>query len=629
MKAQSASANIDGKDRLPEVAQALLDPSAYPDKPDRVELVQTQMSFVFLAGLYAYKVKKAVNLGYLDYTSLAKRRFYCEQEVQLNSRLCPEFYLGVVPIIRSGRSISVSPHLSPLPQRGEEMEVRGPSDHPLPQRGEEMEVRGASDHPLLQRKEEMEVRGPSDHPLPFFNSSSSRGRPMELRSASPAKEKTVERDTRHPGDGHSDNKEDRGEVIEYAVKMHRVPHDRMLNVLLEEGRVSAEMLQKLAGKIAVFHFNAETNETIRSYGRTEAIQLNVEENFAQTRKYAGIALTRTQFRNIKDYTRRFLQEKAKLFEQRVIDGRIRDCHGDLYAQHICFCDGICVFDCIEFNDRFRYIDTASEVAFLAMDLDHFGRADLSRSFVYAYIQASQDTGVEALLKFYKAYRAYVRGKVQCFSYDDPYLSAGERDRALETARDYFDLAASYARPRPLLLITVGLVGSGKTTLAGALARRLGLTVISSDVVRKTMAGIPLTEHRFGEMHSGIYSPAFSWRTYQRMYAQAKKILKSGDPVILDATFVRADGRLKAQKLAEEAGADFAVVECRLNEEETRRRLEQRLREPSVSDARWEVYEYQKKEFEPVTEVPREKHFVVDTGKPLREQITRLIEKLLE
>ena len=407
-----------------------------------MELVQTQMSFVFLAGDYAYKVKKPVNLGYLDYTSLAKRRFYCEQEVRLNSRLCPEFYLGVIPITRSGSVISL---------------------------------------------------------------------------------------------------DSQGEAIEYAVKMLRLPQDRLMNFLLERDRVSAAMVQQLSHKLADFHARAETNSYISSFGKIEAVRLNAGENFAQAEKYIGIAVTPVQYQRIKDYTLGILKEKAGLFEQRVSDGRIRDGHGDLYAQHICFCDGICIFDCIEFNDRFRYGDVAAEVAFMAMDLDHYGRADLSRHFVDAYVTRGGDTQIGELLKFYKCYRAYVRGKVECFNFDDPYISAREKDQALEAARSYFDLAGSYARSRPLLFITVGLVGSGKTTLARALAGRLGLTVISSDILRKRLASVPLTEHRFEEMESGIYSPDFSRQTYGALFEEAEKILQRGDPVILDASFIRAGG----------------------------------------------------------------------------------------
>jgi hypothetical protein len=262
-----------------------------------------------------------------------------------------------------------------------------------------------------------------------------------------------------------------------------------------------------------------------------------------------------------------------------------------------------------------------------MDLDHYGRADLSRCFVDAYILSGGDTRIAELLKFYKCYRAYVRGKVECFNLDDPYIPAGEKDRALAAARSYFDLAGSYTRSRPLLLITVGLVGSGKTTLARALAKRLGLTVISSDVLRKRLASVPLTEHRFEEMESGIYSPDFSRQTYGALFKEAEKILQRGDPLILDASFIRAEDRRIAQKLAEAAAADFAVLECRLNEEETRRRLMQRLKLGSVSDGRWQVYQFQKERFEPLSEVTASRHFVIDSARPLEGQINKVIESL--
>jgi len=267
---------------------------------------------------------------------------------------------------------------------------------------------------------------------------------------------------------------------------------------------------------------------------------------------------------------------------------------------------------------------ASEIAFLAMDLDHYGRADLSREFTEAYTGFSRDSQIPELLKFYKCYRAYVRGKVGSFKYDDPYISEAERQQTLETARTYFDLAESYSRSRPVLFITVGLVGSGKSTLSRALAKRLGLTAFSSDVVRKQLASIPASERHFEEMEAGIYSAEFSRRTYDKLFSEAAKVLGQGDPVILDASFIKLEERQKAQKLAAETGADFYILECTLDEENTRQRLAERVRHGSVSDGRWEIYAPQKKKFDPVTEVPPGRHFVIDTARPLGEQITRII-----
>jgi len=343
--------------QLPEMVQALLDPKAYPHPAQRVEMVQTQMSFVFLAGDYVYKVKKPVNLGYLDYTTLDKRHFYCQREVELNQRLCPDAYLGVVPITRDRGDILI---------------------------------------------------------------------------------------------------EGRGEVIEYAVKMRYLPQEAMLNVLLANNQVSVEMITSVAKRLVEFHQKAET---ISGFGDLDTITQNTEENFDQTIKYIGNTISQEKYQHIKDYTNSFIENNASLFRKRIADGKIRDCHGDLHAAHICFffslktassltsrlIDGICIYDCIEFNDRFRYCDVASEVAFLAMDLDHCGRADLSRSFVDAYVAFSRDKGLLQLLNYYKCYMAYVRGKVESFKLDDPYISDEEKTKTLAVAKRYFELAESYAK----------------------------------------------------------------------------------------------------------------------------------------------------------------------------------------
>ena len=329
---------------LPDLIQALLQPKAYPEPTQGVELVQTQMSFVFLTDSYVYKVKKPVNLGYLDYTTLDKRRFYCQKEIELNRRLCSDIYLGVVPITR--------------------------------------------------RQDEFFIGG-------------------------------------------------KGKAVEYVVKMRRLPQERMMDALLESNQMSPKMLTDLAQKLVEFHQRAETNKSISAFGKLSIIRQNTEENFSQTDKYIGKTISSKSCQQIKEYTRSFLREKAALFEKRTRDGRIRDCHGDLHAAHICFTDGICIYDCIEFNDRFRYGDVASEVAFLAMDLDRYGQAELSHSFTSAYIALSQDMELPELLKFYKCYRAYVRGIVESFKLDDAHISEEEKTRILATAKRYFELAESY------------------------------------------------------------------------------------------------------------------------------------------------------------------------------------------
>ena len=244
----------------------------------------------------------------------------------------------------------------------------------------------------------------------------------------------------------------------------------------------------------------------------------------------------------------------------------------------------------------------NEVAFLAMDLDHYGRADLSRRFITEYVAAAGDRDLLSLLKFYKCYRAYVRGKVESFKLDDPYIPAADKEAARQAASGYFDLAAFYTRPKPALFMMVGLTGTGKSWLAGALARRLGMMVVSSDIVRKELAGHRSTEHRYDTFDGGIYSPEFSRRTYDTMFQRARDALRDGVPVILDATFSKADDRRKAMSVAAESGADFLAVECVPDEKVQREWLERRMTTNTASDGRLEILGPQQAQFEPPTEI---------------------------
>jgi aminoglycoside phosphotransferase family enzyme len=329
---------------LPSTVKALLESQAYPHRPHKIDLVQTQMSFIFLTGEYVYKIKKPVNLGYLDYTTLEKRRFFCHQELELNRRLCPSAYLAVVQIV--------------------------------------------------EEKDGVHIEG-------------------------------------------------QGKAIEYAVKMKQLPQDRMMDVLLPRGQVTPEMVARVAAKLVGFHQKAETSPEIAAFGILDVIRQNCNENFAQTDKYIGLTIFRAKYERIKGYTDNFIKGQASLFEKRIREGKIKDCHGDLHAAHVCFTDDICIYDCIEFNDRFRYSDVASEVAFLAMDLDRYQQAGLSRHLVNTYVELSHDAELLKLLDFYKCYRAYVRGKVESFKLDDPYIPEEEKARVLAAAQGYFQLAESY------------------------------------------------------------------------------------------------------------------------------------------------------------------------------------------
>ena len=257
----------------PKLVEAMSRPDFYPHRPEKVELVQTHISFVFIAGDLVYKVKKAVDFGFLDFTTLEKRKYFCEEELHLNRRLAPETYLEVAAI-------------------GEDA-------------GSALRLGG--------------------------------GRP-----------------------------------VEYAVVMKKLPLDRMLKKLLVEGKAGVDAMDAIARKVADFHRKAETGGEIDAIGGIDTIRRNHDENFEQTAKYIGLTIPRSRYDFLRDYVNRFLERERPLLEKRVRDHRIRDCHGDLHAEHICLADGIIIFDCIEFNKRFRYGDVAAEAAFLAMDLDYNG-----------------------------------------------------------------------------------------------------------------------------------------------------------------------------------------------------------------------------------------------------------------
>jgi aminoglycoside phosphotransferase family enzyme len=326
--------------------KALLDPNIYPDRPKEVKLVETHISLVFLTGNHVYKVKKPVDFGFLDFTSLEKREHYCEQEVKLNRRLSPAIYLGVIKITQEKGRIGL---------------------------------------------------------------------------------------------------EGRGEIVEYAVKMKQVPEEYLMDRLLEKNRVTPEMIKSVSEKLAHFYSTAETNDFIKGFARPERVRQDTDENFEQTEKYIGVAIGKEVYEFIKNRTTLFFETKKEVFSQRISSEKIRDCHGDLRLEHIFWGEEIAIFDCIEFNERFRYTDVAADIGFLVMDLDYHDREDLGRHLIRTYIEKSGDQEIQEILDFYKCYRAYVRGKVESFRLDDPNIPKEEKEKALQRAKKYFDLAHRYAQ----------------------------------------------------------------------------------------------------------------------------------------------------------------------------------------
>jgi aminoglycoside phosphotransferase family enzyme/predicted kinase len=543
---------------LPPYVRALMTPDAYPHPADDIRLHETHISWVILAGAYAYKVKKPVNLGFLDFSTAERRAAACAEEVRLNRRLSPDIYLGVVQIVERDGNYFV----------GGSGRLGGTGG-------------GAPDR-----------RGLGNHAA-----KASWGSPI-LK-------------------------------VEPVVQMRRLPEAGMLPNLLAAGAVDARLVRRIARRVAAFHARAATGPGVDEYGSLTTVRANWEENFTQMVPFIDRVLPAALNHTIRAYVERFLSEQAGLFERRVQEGRIREGHGDLHAASICVVDGRPrFFDCLEFNPRFRCADVAAEVAFLAMDLTHFGRADLAQAFVGAYIRASGDAELAQLLDFYACYRAYVRGKVRCLRLTEPGLTPAEEGRVRAEARAYFDLAWSYAGglPRPMLLMTMGLPASGKSSLARALAGRLGFVQISSDVVRKQLAGLQPTERGDATVNEGLYAPAMTRRTYAALRRRAARWLRLGRSVVLDATYGRAVERARVRQLATRLGVPLTIFLCRTDEATIIARLAARNQNVSeISDARLEDWPALRAAFSEPNEMPDV--VVVDSGASIEHAVEEALTAL--
>ncbi len=480
---------------------AMSEPDLYPHRPDSVLVIQTHISVIFIAGDLVYKIKKPVGFGFLDFTTLEKRRFYCQREVLLNSRFSEGVYLGVVSIHEDSAGI---------------------------------------------------------------------------------------------------NLEGRGRETEVAVLMRRLPEERTMLQMLDRDLITPEILDRLSDRIALIHAAAPTGSPIATYGSFEVIAQNLRENFDQTDAYVERTIDRETRQAVLDLAMDFMRDHRDLFERRMTHGFIKDCHGDLHLDHVVILNGIVLFDCIEFNDRFRYGDTASDLGFLLMDLDFRGFPAFDERISHRYAKAAGDHEILKLLGFYKAYRAFVRGKVLGFTLDEPEVSQAEKESAAQTAAHYFalSLACLMPSPRPALIITAGLTGTGKSFLAEKLGTRLGIQPLRSDVIRKQILGVPPTEHRLDKYGEGIYTSSSTESTYRVLLDGARSALTRGESVILDASFMRRTDRIAARSIALATRSQFRIIECTCPEDVAFQRLKQRARaENEPSDGRREIYEEQIQRFE--------------------------------
>jgi aminoglycoside phosphotransferase family enzyme/predicted kinase len=522
---------------LARLIAALADPAAYPDAvgADGVTVRQTHISAVFLAGPFAYKLKKPLDLGFLDYSTLDRRRLACDEEVRLNRRLAPSVYLGVVPIAAEGPTIRM---------------------------------------------------------------------------------------------------EGAGEVVEWAVKMVRLPDEATLGARLDRGEIDAGHLEALARRLADFHAGAEKGQAVAAFGRFEVVAGNALENFDQSAAHVGTTMSEAVFDRLRILNESALARLRPTIEGRAERGIPRDGHGDLRLGHVYhFPDrappaDLVVLDCIEFHPRFRCADPVADVAFLVMDLVRHGRRDLARGFADAYLRASDDPEGRALLPFYTAYRAAVRGKVEGMEYLEPEVPEAERAAALTRARAHWLLALGELEEpsrRPCLVLVGGLPGTGKSTLARALAAHAGFDVIRSDVVRKELAGLGQGDAAATSFGEGIYSPEWTERTYADCARRAEGLLFEGRRALVDASFGAASRRRVFLELGGRWGVPAWCLPCEADPSVVRGRLERRSGD--ASDADWSIYLEAAEHWEESDEATRRatRPIVTDGGEP--EALAQAIEAL--
>ncbi len=499
----------------PDLLPFLEDPASYPHRPEHVRMIHTHISYVAIVPPFAYKVKKPVDFGFLDFSTLEARRRYCEIEIDLNARLCAGVYEQVVPIALDG---------------------------------------GA------------------------------------LRFGSGEK------------------------VVEYALRMRALEDGAFLDERIAQ--VGRNEVDRIVAKLGDFYAGQARSAEIAAWGRTERLAVNTDENFAQTEDAVGDLVSRPAHRAIRTFTRGFYEYMASLLARRRAGGHIVDGHGDLHLAHVHLTPAsLCIFDCIEFNERFRYLDVANDVAFLAMDMDMHERPDLARYLVDRMAQVLADPELPALMDFYKCYRALVRAKVEGMRSEQPEVPDAERAASRERARHYYRLALRYALAgsEPIVIVFMGRVGTGKTTQAERLADALGWPCVSSDRVRKEAAGVPLHVRGSEAERSRLYARHMTERTYATMRSDALAHVRSGRGVLLDATYGDRHQRDALRDALAPQGIRWFFVELTGSDAVLRDRLRQRADASDViSDARLEDFERLSERFAPPDALEDAHHVVVDT-----------------
>jgi aminoglycoside phosphotransferase family enzyme/predicted kinase len=470
---------------LPE---ALLSPKAWPDNAGRAELVETHISWIFLVGQLAYKVKKPVKLDFLDFSTPELRRHFCEEELRINRCFAPDLYLGLSGIVRTAEGLAV------------------------------------------------------DRP---------------------------------------------GEIIEHAVRMRRFDREQELDRLLGRNLVQAGLIRQFGRKLAGQHAAAPVAGPGLDWASPERALRACRENFSTLRRLEDASLL-ARVDQLQAWTAREFRRLRKLFRERLLAGRFRECHGDLHCANVVrHGDELWAFDALEFDPGLRWIDVASDLAFLSMDLRARGHAGLSSALLDGWLEGCGDYGALETLRFHEVYRACVRAKVAAIRLRQEPRDPARLTHELQTYLAAAELAA--APSRPMLVATTGLSGSGKSWLASRLLAPLDAVRVRSDVERKRLAGLSAGT----AAATGLYSPAMTRLTYARLADLAALALRGGYSVIVDAASLLVEERDVLRNVASSAGVPFKLLWVTADAPLLRSRIEDRAAAGSdASDATAAVLESQ-------------------------------------
>jgi uncharacterized protein len=509
--------------------QSLADPAVLGvEAAEEVQTLQTHMSWILLAGPHAYKIKKPLDLGFADFSTLGKRRHFCEEELRVNRRLAPGIYLEVVPVC------------------------------------------GTPEAPTLG---------------------------------------------------------DRGEPIEYAVKMQRFPQEALLDRVLRRGELKDAHIDELVRQVADFHQRVEVDADGRGFGTPEAVRKPVDENFEQFSDEQDPQIT-ALLERLRDWSKEQSRARQQDFAARKRDGFVRECHGDLHLGNIVLWDdAVVIFDAIEFNENLRWIDVLNELAFLVMDLEDRGRPDFARRALNRYLEITGDYRGLGVLPYYLTYRALVRAKVCDIRRRQRGVGGQEQRRLTEELGRYVLLADIYAgASTPKLIITHGVSGSGKTTATDQLVEMVGAVRIRSDLERKRLFGLDPLARPESDVNPRIYAPEATCQVYARLAELAEAVVRGGFTVIVDATFLERSHREMLARTAVRMNAPFHILDFHAEEQTLRQRVCSRRRtQEDASDADLAVLRQQLRSRQPLSGSEMAAAIRIDTSGPLANQFVRVVQ----